>query len=213
MAFDNALFPVSLQSLGVDSVWSTTVTELGGGNEQRNINWNAIRREYDALTGIVNQANFDLVHQHYNSRQGRGYSFPLLDKSFFQITSPALFATADGATVDYQLGFNMGDSVRPRTYPVYLPITGTIRIFDNGTEKFETTHWTCPYTGATAGLVHFLYTPTVAHLLTATYQYYIPVRYNVDQINSKLFVYNANRQLYEGPQIPLKEVRYPGEWV
>lgn len=213
MAFDFSLFPVPLNALGVDAAWSTTVIELGGGAEQRNINWSAIRREYDALTGIVSQATFDSVFAHFNARHAQGYSFPLLDRSFYQVTVPAQFAVADGVNTDYQLNFNIGDSIRPTPYYIYLPITGTVTIFDAGVQKTETTHWTLPYNGATGGLVHFTYLPTTGHSLTAAFQYYIPVRYNMDSMNSKLFVWNAARSLFEGPQIPLKEVRYPAEWV
>lgn len=212
MAFDFSLFPVALQALGVDSVWSTTVTEMGGGNEQRNINWNAIRREYDALTGIITQANFDAVQQHFNARRGQGYSFPLLDRSFFQVTTPALIGTGDGANKDFQLSLPLGDAVRAYSYQVYLPIQTTVAIFDNGGATTEGVTWTVPYTGATAGLVHFATAPVAAHLITATFQYYIPVRYNMDQLNSKLFVWNANIKLFEGPELPLREVRYLSEF-
>lgn len=213
MSFDYALFPVPLQALGIDNRWSTTVVELGGGNEQRNINWSAIRREYDALTGIVTQASFDLVQSHFNARQGMGYSFPLLDKSFYKISIPVQFGIGTGSQTDFQLNFNIGDATRNQSYNIYLPISGTVRIFDNATEKFETTHWTLPYSGATAGLLHFLVAPVVAHSLTMILEFYIPVRYDVDDLNTKLFVWNNQTKLYEGPQIPLKEVRYPGEWV
>ena len=215
MAFHNNVFPLELSALTPKTSWRTQLTEVGGGGEQRAGLWSDARRRYNASTAQnLNLTQFAQIEKHFNARRGMLFSFPLRDRSSFKITVQEGFGTGNGSAVDFQLSINSGDAGNAYNREIYLPESGTIAIFDNGTPKTEGVDWTLAYTGSTAGTVHFLYTPVAGHALTWTGQFWIPVRYDLDELpDSKLFVWDAsNTGLVSGPDIPLIEVRYSGEF-
>ncbi|HEX5704882.1 MAG TPA: DUF2460 domain-containing protein [Pyrinomonadaceae bacterium] len=217
MAFDNQVFPLSLSALTPRSGWSTTVVELGGGTEQRNVNWSDARRQYDAkLAENFALTDFIAVEKFFNARRGRGRSFPLRDRSSFRATAEAL-GTGDGSTTTFQLKVAGGDASNAYQREIYLPETGTYTIYDNGTPVVEGVgagKFQLALTGATAGLVTFGTAPIAAHVLTATFDYYIPVRFDLDNFpDATLFIWTTGTTgLVKGPSIPLIEVRYASEF-
>jgi uncharacterized protein (TIGR02217 family) len=206
------VFPIELAALGMRSAWSTTVVELASGAEQRNVNWGDARRRYNATNSqAMTLANFRLIEKHFNARRGRGRSYPLRDRSAYQATTEP-FGTGGGIASTNQLVVNDGDSGNAYTREIYLPETGTIHIYANAVEKTEGVHWTLAYSGATAGTVTWLVSVS-GQSLTWTGNYYVPVRYDVDELDGKLFFWTeSGGKLVEGPDIPLVEVRYLSEF-
>lgn len=217
MAFHSNVFPRELSALTPKTSWQTQVTELGGGNEQRAALWGDARRRYNASNPTLTLSQFQSIEKHFNARRGRLFSFPLRDRESFRITvAEAFWTSAGGASETAQLVINSGDAGNAYNREIYLPESGTIHVYDNAVEKTEGVHWTLAYTGATAGLVTLLYTPTAGHVFTWIGDFWIPVRYDIDEMpDSKLFVWDSgtNGGLLDGPDIPMIEIRYPGEWV
>lgn len=214
MAFHTNVFPRELSALTPKTSWQTQVTELGGGAEQRAGLWGDARRRYNASNPTLTKAQFLTIEAHFNGRRGKLHSFPLRDRSSWRATAEA-FATGTGSALSpQQLLINSGDSGNAYNREIYLPEVGTVHVYDNAVEKTITSDWTVATSGSGAGLITFLYTPANAHVLTATFDYYVPVRYDVDELpDSRLFVWNSNDTgLVEGPDIPLIEVRYASEF-
>lgn len=213
MAFDNAVFPLELSALGIQTAWSTTVVELGGGNEQRNVNFGDARRHYDANTPTLTLAQYLQIEKHFNARRGRGRSFPLRDRSSFRSSASEPIGTAGGISSTMQLVVASGDASNAYAREIYLPESGTVHIYANAVEKTEGVHWSMAYTGATAGTLTWLANFT-GQTITASFDYYIPVRYDVDQLSGpELFVWTSGTTgLVKGPAIPLIEVRYANEF-
>lgn len=214
MAFHANVFPLELSSLTPKTSWKTQVTELGGGGEQRSILWGDARRRYNATNPTLTLVQFKQIESHFNARRGRGFSFPLRDRSSWRASTEAFYTSDGSASPQAQLLINSGDAGNAYNREIYLPESGTVHVFDNATEKTVTTDWTVPYSGSTAGLISILYTPTSGHIFTATFDYYIPVRYDIDELpDSKLFLWKTdNTGLVDGPDIPLIEVRYASEF-
>lgn len=217
MAFQNVIFPLDLAALKASVTWPCNIIPLGGGTEQRVILQSDSLRQYDAATAISSVEIYRQVIEHFNGRRGPGFSFPLRDSTLFKVTTKA-FGTggADGTT--NQLSFDEGDSGNSYIREVYLPQAGTVHIFAGVTEKTEGVHWTLDYNGANGGRVTWLTGAGVNGLtLTWTGSFYIPVRYDTESLpGAELFAMLNNASgvgLVEGVRIPLREVRYPGEWV
>jgi uncharacterized protein (TIGR02217 family) len=213
VAFHNNVFPLELSALTPKTSWQTQVTELGGGAEQRAGLWADARRRYDARNAdALTLAQYNQIEKHFNARRGKLFSFPLRDRSSFTVTGEPL-GTGGGVASTNQLTINRGDAGNAYNREIYLPESGTIHIFAGASEKFEGTDWTLAYSGATAGTVTWLVNVT-GLTLTWTGQFFIPVRYDVDELpDSKLFVWSPNNTgLISGPEIPLIEVRYPSEF-
>jgi uncharacterized protein (TIGR02217 family) len=211
MAFDQGVpFPLELSALTPKSGWSTTVVMMTGGSEQRNANFSDARRTYDASTAAtLTLAELQSIQKHFNARRGRARSFALRDRSAFRAATD-LFGTGDGVTTTFQLSVVSGDSANAYGREIYVPETGTVSIFDNGSPVSPT----ITYTGANGGRVVFAVAPTAGHLLTWSGDYWIPVRYDIDEFpDSKLFIWTTGTAgLAEGPSIPMIEVRYTDEF-
>ena len=213
MSFADIEFPIALSALTPKTSWNTQVTELGGGNEQRALLWSDARRRYDARTaGTLLLSQFNTVEKFFNARRGKGISFKLTDNTNYKVTMEGQ-GTAGAIASTMQLTINRGDASNAYNREIYLPKTGTVHIFANAVEKVVATDWTLEYNGANGGKLTWV-TDQSGKTITATFEYYIPVRFDIDEFpDARMFVYASDAGLLEGPDIPLIEVRYPGEWV
>lgn len=189
------------------------VIELGGGSEQRIGLQGDARRRYNAGTAITRMSVFEAVVQHFNGRRAQLFSFPLRDLTLYKRTLEPL-GTGGGIGSTNQLVLNEGDATNAYNREIYLPKPGTVHIFAGVTEKIEGTHWTLAYTGATGGTVTWL-TSVSGQTLTATFEFYIPVRYDIETLpEADLFAQISATEYQRRPaNLPLIEVRYPAEWA
>jgi len=210
MSFDlTAIFPFELAHLGSGSGWRTDVVVTASGAEQRNGVWLDALRKFNATTGIKTLADVQTIQKHFNGRRGQLRAFPILDRSSFIITVQENFGTGTGSATAFQLTLNEGDSANAYNREIYLPISGTLAIFDAGspvTEGAGAGKFTCNYG---TGVITFGTAPVNGHALTWTGQYYTPVRYASDQFPSiDLFVFRADKTgLATGPDLLLQETR------
>lgn len=213
MAFHNNLFPMALAALGAAPGWAVDVVELGGGSEQRIGLAADARRRYNAGSAITKVSDFEDIVHHFNGRRAMLFSFPLKDVTLFKATLEPL-GTGGGIGSTNQLIINEGDSGNAYNQEIYLPVPGTIHVFAGVTEKAETTDWTLDYTGANGGRLTWV-TSVSGQALSWTGEFYIPVRYDVEQLpEADVFAYLGGTQYLRRPaNIPLIEVRYPAEFA
>lgn len=213
MAFHDALFPFTLAALGAAPGWAVDVYEMGGGAEQRVATQADARRRYNAGTAISKASDFDDIVHHFNGRRSMQYAFPLRDLTLYKATVEP-FGTGGGVGSTNQLIINEGDAINAYNMEVYLPKTGTVQIRANGNVKVEGTDWTLAYTGANGGRVTWL-TSVSGQTLTWSGEFYIPVRYDIEQLpEADVFAYLGSDVYLRRPaSIPLIEVRYPTEWA
>lgn len=218
MAFDSGYpFPLELAALTPQTMWSDTVVIMGGGSEQRNQNWNDARRRYDASTAqTLTLANLLIIQNHFNARRARTRTFALRDRSGFR-ASVETIGTGDGATTTFQATVASGDGGNAYGREIYLLESGTVSVFDNGspvTEGAGAGKFSVPYSGATAGLFTFGTAPVAGHIITASFDYWVCVRYDLTEFPpAELFIWTSGTSgLVKGPSLPLIETRYPDEF-
>lgn len=131
----------------------------------------------------------------YASRLGRWDSWLLYEPNdnTIPVAAPQIFGVGDGGISVFQLTRTLGSWFTER---VAAPADGSVRIWIDGIEKFNPTHWTGG-TLATKGVVTFVTPPGAGLYLTWSGSYYFRCRFTEDQMEFNQFMY----QLWETQEI------------
>ncbi|MFP7570834.1 TIGR02217 family protein [Marivita sp. S2033] len=205
MQFHEVRFPVALSfgSIGGPERRTDVVT-LASGFEERNTPWAHSRRRYDAGIGLRSMDDIDALIAFFEARRGQMFGFRWKDWSDFRSCKPsgAVAATdqvigeGDGTLQVFQLvkRYASGEAVYLR--PVIKPVAGSVLVAVDGEEvpvevDVET------------GLVTLEATPAVGALVTAGFEFDVPVRFDTDRIHTSAATFQAG----EVPDVPVIEVR------
>jgi uncharacterized protein (TIGR02217 family) len=210
MAFLDVRFPTDIAygSRGGPG-YSTTVNQTWSGYESRQINWSLVRHRYNAAYGTRTQAQLEALLALFHAARGMGHAFRFKDwadfKSCAKEDTPAptdqAIGTGDGATDTFQLVkvYDYGGQTYTRT--ITKPVSGTVRVAVDGSEKTLTTHFTV---NLLTGIVTFTpgNIPTAGQAVTAGYEFDVPVRFDIDTLDVSL-----DDWLMGAADAPLVEVR------
>lgn len=191
----------------------TTVNAGFSGYEQRNQNWSQARAQYVVSFENKTLAEWSALESMFHAARGMANGYRLFDPGDFQGTGQ-FQATGDGATKIFQLQktypFPIGgySVIRPvqklitSLVPDYQGnfLTDTVDLFLNGTRQthntgYHTTGGGAQYTlDETTGLVTFVAAPGNGVVITADYQYHIPVRFDLSGTGSSTASTEGNLQ-------------------
>ena len=178
--------------------FKTTVIGFGSGFEQRNQEWQFARGEWDASYGIQNKNDYSLILDFFMARRGRTHTFRFKDWTDFEATVVQL-GIGDGANADFQLIKTYADAASTYTRVITRPIETSINIFIDGVLQTVTTD----YTVDALGLITFVSAPLAAEVVTATFEFDVPVRFDIDKLDIEAEWYNAAGL----PEITIVEIR------
>ncbi len=183
----------------------------GNRAEQRIALQGDARRRYEISLAHITDTEYRAITRHHNARRAKLHSFPLEDLFFRSVTSEP-FGTGGGIGSTNQLTLNEGDASNAYNREIYLPVAG-IQIRANGNLKTLTTDYTIG-TGANSGLITWV-TSVSGQTLTWTGSFYVPVRYDIDELPSPtLIALLQTSAVVRGPtSIPLVEVDFVSEWL
>lgn len=185
----------------------TTIIELGGGEEVRNIEWSRARQEWDLSYGIDSPEMLQDVVDLFYVCFGRARGFLFKDYSDYQIGLPSDPSTRQsigagdvGANTIFQIYklYSIGSESHQR--PITKPVQGTLLVYEGGVLKTETTHYTVDYT---TGLITFLTAPGDGVEVDVICEFDVPVRFDTDALKKKVTWVGAQ----ELPSIPIKELK------
>ena len=184
----------------------TQIVELASGDEERNASWANSRRRYDVAYGIRRADDLAAVVAFFEARNGRLHGFRFKDWADYksclpsQISAPTdqAVGTGDGATVDFQLVKSYASGGVSWVRKITKPVTGTVRIAVGGIEAAS--GWTVD---TTTGIVTFDAAPGAGAVITAGFQFDVPVRFDTDELSVTLDI----ERLGSIESIPLIEVR------
>ncbi|SON54889.1 hypothetical protein HDIA_1348 [Hartmannibacter diazotrophicus] len=204
--FHDVLFPTRI-ALGASGgpERRTEIVALGSGREARNARWACARRRFDAGYGIKSLNDLYEVIEFFEERRGRLYGFRFKDRSDWKSCPPAdiadprdqVIGTGDGATTAFQLSKTYGGLV-PHVRPVTRPIEGSVRIAVDGVE-LASGGFTIDTAG---GLVTLTVAPESDAVVTAGFQFDVPVRFDSDRLVINLSHFDAG----DIPSIPIVEI-------
>lgn len=178
--------------------FKTTVIGVASGNEQRNQEWQYSRGLWDISYGIDNKQSYSEVIDFFMARRGRLHAFRFKDWTDFEAEDVQL-GIGDGSITDFQLIKTYADAASTYTRKITRPVTATIQVFVDSVEQTLTTD----YTIGSLGLIQFVSPPAMSEVVTATFEFDVPVRFDTDELQVAPLWYDAA----EFPSIEIVEIR------
>lgn len=186
----------------------TEIVTLANGYEERNTPWRDSLHRFDAGSGLRSLDDLASLIAFFEGRMGPLYGFRWKDWSDYKSGLPSSgvsetdteIGRGDGVTRVFQLQkvYLSGPSSYAR--PITKPVAGTVKVAVAGLLKVEGMEFS--YDTIT-GLVTFVTAPDINALVTAGFEFDVPVRFDTDRIAVSV----ANFQAGEVPDVPVAEVR------
>ena len=209
MSFHETRFPASLSfgSIGGPERLTEIVT-LASGFEERNTPWAQARRRYDAGMALRSLEDIEALIAFFEARQGQLYGFRWKDWSDYKSSragaAPGFddqsIGLGDDATVAFQLLKTYRSGAQDAVRPIVKPVAGSVRIGLDGLEMTESVDYAVD---DTTGIVTFSEPPGSDVVVTAGYEFDVPVRFDTDRIAVSLASFEAG----EVPDVPVVEIR------
>ena len=168
MAFHDERFPLTL-AFGATGgpTRAVDIATLSSGREHRNTTQSRARRRYNAVTGVKSLADAQALAAFYEARGGSLHSFRFRDP-IDHTAEDVLLGVGDGTQAEFALRKSYGEAVRPIT----LPVADTVEVRVAGQ---VVTH------SLSAGVVTIDPPPSGA-LVTASFTFDVPVRFDTDEL-------------------------------
>lgn len=184
--------------------WATDVSRLASGAESRNARWAGSRRRWDAGGAVIRADAAHDLSAFFEARRGRMHGFRFRDPVDWKSCAPSQAVTAldqplgigDGETTAFQLMKRYASGVAFRDRAIAKPVEDTVLVAVDGvaTAAFDV-DWT-------TGLVTFDAAPTDGAVLTAGFEFDVPVRFDANRLEMALEGHDAVRVL----RAPLVEI-------
>jgi len=198
MSFVETQFPsdISYGATG-GAVFSTDIIETFGGFEQRNINWAQSRARYNVAHGVRTTGQMDVLIAFFRARRGKAIGFRFKDWSDYSVTGQ-LIGTGDAANQVFQLVKTYTSGSVTVSRDIKKPVSSTETIYLDGVPQGS------GYTlDTTTGIVNFTAAPGNGVLVTADFEFDVPVRFDTDEMAISL----DTNDISTWGAVPLIEVR------
>lgn len=172
--------------------YSTTVITLGSGREQRNQEWEYPLHSFNVGYGIRDRVQMEKVYAFFKARAGKARGFRFKDWLDFKVKATPV-ALVTGEPLKRQLVRVYEDTVNPQIRLIGYPVLDTLKVYVN---QVLTTAYTVD-----GGVLTFTTDP--GNDVIATFEYDIPVRFDIDRLDTNLTNFNAGSQ----PSIQIVELR------
>ncbi|MGR3639942.1 phage distal tail protein, Rcc01695 family [Alterinioella nitratireducens] len=208
MAFHEIRFPANLSFGSVGGPERRTdVVTLANGYEERNTPWAHSRRRYDAGVGMRSLDDIETLIAFFEARRGQLHGFRWKDWSDYKGCAPSkplhyrdnLIGIGDGETRVFQLVkvYRSGEQTYAR--PIRKPVSGSVLAGFDAAELVFGTHYEVD---DTTGLITFADAPDEGVEVAASFEFDVPVRFDIDRIQTSL----ASFQAGEAPNVPVVEI-------
>ena len=196
MFFSEVRFPddISYGAVGGPQ-FSTDVIITKNGYEKRNVNWSSARIKYNVSHGVKTKTQLSRLISFFRERKGKAYGFRFKDWSDHKSTDQKI-GIGDGTTNKLQLIKTYSNCIRT----INKPVKDTIKIFFNSeelTKGYNVDHRT--------GLISFDNPPPINVVITATFEFDIPARFDTDTLSASI----DNLNTYSWQNIPIIEIKLP----
>ena len=209
MNFHEVRFPTALSfgsSGGPER--RTEIVALSNGFEERNSPWAQSRRRYDAGLGMRSLDDLSEVFSFFEARRGQLFGFRWKDWTDFKSCVPSenfgpldqKFGDGDGVRTDFALVKNYRSGAFNYERVISKPLEGRVAVALAGDVLAEGVHFSVDYS---TGVISFVTAPPLEAILTAGYEFDVPVRFDADRIEASSGAFAAG----EIPAIPVVEVR------
>ncbi|UXU74971.1 MULTISPECIES: DUF2460 domain-containing protein [unclassified Paracoccus (in: a-proteobacteria)] len=209
MGFHEIRFPANLSFGCVGGPERRTeIVALMNGHEERSTPWAHSRRRYDAGLGLRSLDDVAVLIAFFEARAGQLHGFRWKDWADFKSSTPSanptfqdqVLGTGDG--VRKQFALRKAYASGPARYwrPVKKPVQGTVLA---GVGNVELRDGLDFQVDTATGIITFAAPPEPGGVVTAGFEFDVPVRFDTDRIAVSV----ASFQAGDLPQIPVIEVR------
>jgi uncharacterized protein (TIGR02217 family) len=209
MAFHEVRFPANLSfgsSGGPER--RTEVVQLTNGYEERNTPWAQSRRRYDAGLSLRSLDDIAVLIAFFEARRGQMYGFRWKDWADFKSCLPSgtpgfrdqEIAIADGVTRSFALRKRYGAGEQGYLRPITKPVEGTVLVGISTDEQVLGVDFEVDLA---SGIVTFGEAPDAGEVITAGFEFDVPVRFDTEMIQTSV----ASFQAGEVPAVPVVEIR------
>ncbi|WP_407061646.1 TIGR02217 family protein [Aureimonas sp. SK2] len=184
----------------------TDIVRLSSGYENRNQRTRHSWRRYDAGSGVRSVEDLVTVLHFFEARRGRLVGFRFRDP--FDASSAVGGATpsagdqplgvGDGTTKEFSLAKRYGSGAAEYLRPIEKPVPGSVRVGVDGAAVMAGI-----VIDAAKGTVTFATAPAEGVVLTAGFEFDVPVRFDLDHLSINVAAFEAG----DIPSIPLVEIR------
>lgn len=202
--FHDVSFPLAI---GFDArggpVRTTEITPLASGREHRSTPHADARRRYNAALGLKSLDDIHTLIAFFEARRGPLYGFRFRDPMDHASGAPGatlssgdqIVGTGDGVETQFQLVKSYGDQAGDYSRIITKPVLGTVLLAVSG----ESVNGTVD--GLT-GLVTLDAAPANGAIVSAGFQFDVPVRFDTEHLNISLESFKAG----SAEAVPLLEV-------
>ncbi len=186
MNFYEILFPdnISVGAVGGPS-FATTISTTNNKNEVRSSNWSSGRNLYKINCNILSDSQIADLLSLFNICLGKAVGFRLKDYSDF-IAISSIIATGDGVIKIFQLVKQYNFGGYSYTKIIYKPVINSVKLYVNNVQI--QTGFSIDFS---TGIITFLQPLAVGVLLTADFNFDVPVRFNADNLD---IIYNGKNK-------------------
>lgn len=209
MSFHEVRFPTAISFGSTGGVERRTeIISLVNGFEQRNTPWEHSRRRYDAGLGVQSLDELETVLSFFEARRGMLNGFRWKDWLDHKSSTPSAVPTAldqvigagDGVATAFELAKTYAPGLYEFRREITKPVADSVRVAIDGVEIAGGASFSVD---AATGVVSFAIAPAVGAVVTAGFEFDVPVRFNTDVIEVNVAAFEAG----EIPPVPVVEVR------
>jgi len=176
------------------------------GGEQRNSPHAHSHRRYNAEAGVKSLDDLHVLIAFFEARMGQLYAFRFRDPMDYASCPPSgtpsptdqFLGTGDGASVEFQLIKSYSDVSGSYERVITKPVNDSVLLASNGT-PIDTLEFTVDFE---TGRIAFNTAPASGVVITAGYEFDVPVRFATDQLELAMEAFGAG----EIANVPLIEV-------
>lgn len=186
----------------------TEIVTLSNGFEERNTPWTHSRRRFDAGVAMRSLDDMDTIISFFETCRGSLYGFRWKDWTDFKSCLPS--KTPDMS--DQNLGIGDGQNIHfqlckiyktgPESYcrDIKKPVPNKVLVGLDGNLLIEGQHY---FLDPKTGDIQFSTTPVQGAVVTAGYEFDVPVRFDTDRLEMS----HASFLAGEIPSVPVVELR------
>jgi uncharacterized protein (TIGR02217 family) len=194
--FSEERFPTDI-SYGMSGgpKFNTDIITTNTGSEYRNLNSLYARNKYNVATGIKTKEQLVHLLTFFRAMRGRAVAFRFKDWLDFRAINQTI-AVADGKTQEFQLIkiYQIGEFSEKRR--ITKPVANLSTIY------LENKITTNGHINPLNGILSFRYPPQKGTIISADFEFDVPVRFDTDYISAAIENYGVHSIL----DIPLIEV-------